>query len=402
MVIYNLDETPNIFITPNYYDNEFEYRMEQFNGEEDRKIIRNINLRSDKLIIYGSEMKESMLKRLSGSLVIRPKVGIIYVNCNGACYFRVAGKTYRPIHNVIFDWSSFGVIVPNSAVESLRKQVDELEKAAEKSNKEGELARIEVESTKASLKASNDEVNELKKVQDDLSLKVQKAYENVALIDFELELYKIELESCKKELDEVLNELCSCKEERAKTEVELQKTHDLLSSEISNSNKRNYDCEMKSKMLEDELSSIQHDFKSTKNQLELSYKNVKQLEEQLSTFKNKCGDMKEESEKVQEQLYMANKEVQNTMTLLKSSTKEVEELKDKIRCYEEEHQCMELQLHKMSNHINLINLEVKSSNDKLDQLLISTLWKKINHAHHKEFGISPPNLEIVTHEIQIQ
>ncbi|KAK9690011.1 hypothetical protein RND81_09G098700 [Saponaria officinalis] len=300
--------------------------LEEIKGEEDRKTIGYINLRSDKLMLYGSEVKESMLQRFYESLVLRPKVGIIYVNCNGACYVRVAGKTYRPIHNVIFDWSSFGVVVPNSLNESLKKQVEELEKAVEKSNKEGELARIEVECTKASLKASNDEVNELKKVQYELGLKVQKAYEKVALVDFELELYKIELESCKKELDDVLDDLCSCKDERAKMEVELYTMRNQFSSEIFNSNKRNDDLYMKSKLLENELSS-----------LELSNKNVKALEEKLSSFKNICKDMKEELEKVQDQHYMANKEVQNTRTLLESSRKEVNELKDRIRCHEEEH-----------------------------------------------------------------
>ncbi|KAK9690012.1 hypothetical protein RND81_09G098800 [Saponaria officinalis] len=415
MVIYNLEETPNVFITPNYYDNVFEYRMEEFKGEEDGKTIGYINLRSDKLMVYGSEVKESVLQRFYESLVLRPKVGIIYVNCNGACYVRVAGRTYRPIHNVIFDWSSFGVVVPNSLNESLKKQVEELEKAVKKSNKEGELARIEVECTKASLKASNDEVNELKKVQNELGLKVQKAYEKVALVDFELELYKIELESCKKELDDVLDDLCSCKDERAKMEVELHTIRDQLSSEILNSNKINDDLEMKSKFLENELTLVRYELHSTKDKLEFSDKNVKALKEQLSSFKNICKDMKEELEKVQDQHYMANKEVQNTKTLLESSRKEVDELKDRIRRHEEEHQCMELQIQKMINHTKLINLEMKSNNKKLDQLLISSLWKKLNHKvslpstncghivfqSSKEFDISPPNLEIIAHEIPI-
>ncbi|KAK9690003.1 hypothetical protein RND81_09G097900 [Saponaria officinalis] len=531
MVVYNLDETPDVFISPDYYDNKFVFEMAHIEKEETRKTIRSIDLRNDKLLIYGTEVKESMFKRLHESLLLRPQRGYVYVNCNGESYVLIGGKFYRPIHNVIFDWSSFGVIVPNSVNASLKKQVDELEKAVEKSNKEGEIA-------KASLIASNDEMNELKKVQNKLSLEVQKAYEKVALIDFEVELYKIELRACKKELDEVLDDLCSCKDKRAKMEVEMRMMRDQLSSEISTANKRNYDLEMQSKNLENEVSSIRSELHSTKEQLESSDKNmkvieeqlgvaqkelksvrselhtvrdqlldeisisnkrnydlemkskslenelssvlselqstkdqlessnnnvnelngqlcmankelssiqcelhttrdqhsseistsnkrnynlemksktlenqisllqselhsvrnqlefsdkvVKELEEQLSSLINKCEDMKGQLEKLQDQHCTASEEVQNTKTLLESSRKEIEELKDQIRCYEEEHQCMELQIQRMTNYIELINMEVKSSNQKLDKLLISSLWMKFNHTHHKVS--SPHNL----------
>ncbi|KAK9689993.1 hypothetical protein RND81_09G096900 [Saponaria officinalis] len=349
MVVYNLDETPDVFISPDYYDNKFVFEMARIDNNLD-ETIRSIDLRNDKL--------------LHESLLLRPQRGYVYVNCNGETYVLKSGKFYRPIHNVIFDWSSFGVIVPNSLNASLKKQVEELEKAVEKSNKEGEIA-------KASLIALNDEVNELKKVQNELGLEMQKAYEKVALIDFEVELYKIELKSCKRELDEVLDDLCSCKDERAKMEVEMRMLRDQLSSEISTANKRNYDLdmqskiwkmrnydlEMKSKSLENKLSSVLSELQSTKDQLESSNNKVNELEEQLLSFKNKCEDMKDKLEKV-------------------------EELKDQIRFYEEEHQCMELLIQKMNNHIELINMEVKSSNQKLDQLLISSLWKKFNHTHH--------------------
>ncbi|KAK9689994.1 hypothetical protein RND81_09G097000 [Saponaria officinalis] len=307
MVVYNLDETPDVFITPIYMNNEFVYEMAFVEGEENIKRIRSTDLRTDKLMIYGSEVKQSMLKRLYESLIIKPKT-VIFVNCNCACYVVVVGKVYKPIYNVIFDWYSFGVIVPNSVNDLLTKQVEKLEKAVENSKQQSELAKIEVESTKASHKASNDEVNELKKVQNELGLKVQKAYEKVALTDFEVELYKIELESCKKELDDVLDDLCCCKDEKATKEVEmntvrdrlldelcnskeekinmekeLQNKHDQISSINSSLHTKNRELEMKLKSLEDKHSLIQFELHSTKDQQETLSKNLKELEETLSS-----------------------------------------------------------------------------------------------------------------------
>ncbi|KAK9689992.1 hypothetical protein RND81_09G096800 [Saponaria officinalis] len=469
MVVYNLDETPDVFITPYYYEDEFVFEMALIEKEEASKPIRSIDLRKDKLLIHGTEIRESMVRRLRESLLLRPKHNYIYVNCNGETYVLIGEKLYRPIDNVIFDWSSFGVIVPNSVNASLQKQVEELEKAVEKLNKEGEIA-------KASLIASNDEVNELKKVQNEMGLEVQKAYEKVALINFKGERAKMEMHTMRDQLlseistankrnydlevklKKLKNEMLSVRSELHSTKEQLKSTEenanvffehfcvahkelssirsefhamcDRLSSEISTSDKRNYDLEMKSKSLENELSLLrselfstkdrsgknvkelegqlcvankelssiqselhttrdrllseitisnkrnydlemkserlanqlfllQSELHSVKNRLEFSDKTGKELEEQLSSFKNTCEDMKDELEKIQIQYYMASKEVQNTKIILEFSTKEVEELKDQIKCYEEEHQCMELQIQKITNnHIKLINSEV--------------------------------------------
>ncbi|KAK9689995.1 hypothetical protein RND81_09G097100 [Saponaria officinalis] len=355
MVVYNLDETPDVFIAPYYYNDEFVYNRTVIKEEENRKQIHSINLRSDKLVIYGSEVKESMFKTLYESLIIRLKNGWIFVNCNGACYVCVGGKTYRPIHNIIFDWSSFGVIVPTSMNDMLKKQVEELEKAVENSKQQIELAKIEVESTKASLKASNDEIKELKKVQNELGLKVQKANEKVALTDFEVELYKIELESCRKELDEILDDLCYCKDEKAKMEVELNKMRDQFLSEISNSNKRNGDLEMKSKLLENELSSVRSELHSSKEQLECSNKNAKELEDQLCMVNKDLSSVQSELHIMQDRL----------LSEISTSNNRNHYLEMKSKTLENQLSLMQSELYSMQNQLKFSDKNVKELEEQL-------------------------------------
>ncbi|KAL2937681.1 Microtubule-associated protein 1A [Bienertia sinuspersici] len=148
-----------------------------------RRVIRNIDLRNDKLKVYGTEIKEPMLRRLYESLTlgVGPKMGHIYVNCNGACYFFVTGKGIcRPIYNSIFDWSAFEVIVPNSLTDSLRKKLEEKETEFEQSSAQCsskgdclEVANKNIEDLEHQLacckKENKDMIIELRKLQDELS-----------------------------------------------------------------------------------------------------------------------------------------------------------------------------------------------------------------------------------------
>ncbi|XP_056699108.1 uncharacterized protein [Spinacia oleracea] len=392
MATYNLEESPDVFITPHFYDNEFQYRMVSISGEDDRKVIRSIDLRSDKLIIYGTEIKQSLFKRLYDSLIIRPKAGILYVNCEGACYFLISGKgCHRPNQNLIFDWSPFGVTIPNSVNDSLKKQLQEKDKVISVLNHQYSLIEVEMLSTKDDLKGSMEQVEKLKeqvssckKVQNEMGVKIHEAYERVALVDFELELYKIELNSYKKGEEELLDQICSCKEGCRKLELELEKRHAQLSSaytelqctkvdletsaksikelgfQLSSCMKESQDMETKLKRVEEEHSLISLELRSTKNELELSNKNVKYLEEIIATYKKESKNMEVELQNIQN------------------------EIKDECYSHMIEQQFVEGELQKVINHLSIISYEVMSTNQKLDDLLISKLLGKVNGYDHSE------------------
>ena len=84
MATYKLEETPTVFISP-HPDDKFTYTMAQFNNELHLlSILRLANLKEDKLIVYGTEIKELILQKLYESLRLGPRLGKIYVNCDGA------------------------------------------------------------------------------------------------------------------------------------------------------------------------------------------------------------------------------------------------------------------------------------------------------------------------------
>ncbi|CAO2814696.1 unnamed protein product, partial [Amaranthus hypochondriacus] len=254
MATYNLDESQDIFIFPEFYGDEFKYRMVRITNEEgDRTKIRSINLKNDKLIIYGTEIQKSLLKRLSESLDFKGKNGFICVNCDGACYLVASGKNYRPIQNVIFDWSPFGVTVPNSVHESIKIRLDEQGKIIDQLNNQ-------ISSNEANLKGFMEEIEDLKVQVSTYKKNMEKAYERLALVDFELQLYKVELESSKKIEEDLLDELCDCREEKKNMEVD--------------SRKIKYRCSM----VNDEL-------RSTKIELESSIMRIKELECEVSSCK---------------------------------------------------------------------------------------------------------------------
>ncbi|CAO2813178.1 unnamed protein product [Amaranthus hypochondriacus] len=338
MVVYNLEETPEIFIVPHYYDNKFVYRMEHIIGEGNRNEIRSIDLKSDKLMVYGTEIKESSLQRLHDSLIIRQKAGIIHVNCDGACYFLIAGKSSccRSIHNVIFDWSSFGVIIPNSLNDSLKKELGQKEKEIDHLNHQ-------VSCNERNLKASKKEVEELKeqvstliKEKRDMEVKMHKASERLALVDFELELHKIELKSSQKIEEDLLDELCSCNEKCRDTEIELQK-------------------------LQTQLSCVKSELQYTKIELENSTTRIQELEVELSKCRKISQEHESESRRVQQQY----------------SSIIIE-----LKAVKSQQQYTEAELRNMYNHMCSLNDELMFTNQKLDQLLMSNLWFKVDNCHN--------------------
>ncbi|KAK9689998.1 hypothetical protein RND81_09G097400 [Saponaria officinalis] len=371
MVVYNLDETPNIFISAQFYDNKFIYRMTQVVGDN-REVVRTIDLRNDKLRIYCNEINESMFQRLYDSLTFRNK----------------AGRSYSSlIHNVIFDWSPFGVTVPNSVNDLLRKALEhnnvkmnalnqelassnaalkglqdellsfknetrKMEFELQKVNDELSCVSSELHSTKDKLECSNNNVTELKarlldvedikdklkdsnnelnerilaceRIKMDMEVKLQKACEKITSSDFEIRHYKVELKSCK-------------------DKNELQKKQDQISTVNYSLKTKNQELEMKLKSLEDEHCLVQSELHSTKDQREVLSKNVKELEERLLSSESQSREMEEELEKVQDQLRKAIEEVQCNVNLLEILRKEVEELNDQIKLHEKE-KCF---MHKM-------------------------------------------------------
>ena len=57
MAIHNLEENPDLFIVPTYYDNKFLYKVYHVSGEKDPEHLHTIDLRVDRLTIYGTEVK---------------------------------------------------------------------------------------------------------------------------------------------------------------------------------------------------------------------------------------------------------------------------------------------------------------------------------------------------------
>lgn len=254
MVIFSLEEDPNIYISPTHYGNRFIYRMSNFVKESfTRRVIRNIDLRIDRLMIHGTEIKEPMLRRLyeSLSLGVGTKMGYIYVNCNGACYFFVIGKGIcRPIYNVIFDWSAFGVIVPNSLSDTLRKQLEQKENEVQQSNLQVSDEALPV---KDSLEVANKNMKELeyqlmscRKENEDMITELRKLQDELSSTKDELKSTKMMLlESCEKKANEARD--CQSlrlgkREDHEPTKQELlQKVSEQLqsvSSKVNSTNKK--------------------------------------------------------------------------------------------------------------------------------------------------------------------
>ncbi|KAL2937687.1 Liprin-alpha-1, partial [Bienertia sinuspersici] len=245
---YKLEKTPNTFISAFYPDNRFVYRVVHIINEANHIVISDIDLRKDNLSINGTEIKEPVLQKLYGSLRLRPSLGRVYVNCNGACYIVVVGKEiYHLIDNVFFDWSCFGVVVPNSV-----KDKDEEFESSDNEVKE-RVTKLE------ELLSLSEKENE------DTKIKLQIMQDQLSSVETTLQSTKVELDSSSEFTKELKCQLASCMKYNEDSVIELHK----VQNELSNDN-----LELQTK-------------------LESSYEKLKQHEEQLST----CNKLKKEKQK---------------------------------------------------------------------------------------------------------
>lgn len=303
MSTYKLEETPDTYISPciDPYDS-FVYRMVHFDGESNWRVIGNIDLRKDELIVHGTRINESLLQKLHSSLVLRPRTGKVYVNANGACYIVVTNKgIFRPINNIIFDWSLFGVIVPNSVNHSLRKQVQQ---------KVQELAAMNtllISSAKGDASALKKEMEEFKQLlltyqkdQEDMKMESREVRCKISSKEFELEDTKIEFESFKEEVKNLREQLYSSKNESEDMKTKVQN-------------------------MQDQLCSVEAELRSTKIELQSSKKSIKESEscndkiKQLEEENLRCRKESEAKEaellNVEDQLSLRINEFQQSINI---------------------------------------------------------------------------------------
>ena len=400
MAIYNLEESPDLYIVPRYYHNRFLYQMVVVTGEMNRRVIRTIDLRSDKLLVYGTEIKLSVLERLHQSLVLRPKQGVVYVNCNGACYFLVPAKgCCRPIHNTIFDWSQFGVVVPNSLNDSLRRQLEEMEQLLSSAKAEAVIAKASLEASMKDMEELKEQLSTYEKEKQDREAKLEEVCGQCVLLDFALQTCKSELESSKKEVEELRDQLSRCKKESQSKETELKKVRDKLSSMTSDSKlksmttqpelsttqpelskkrvmelekqvsitreeSRNREVELQ--RVRDQLSSAYSELESTKKQLGLSTMSLKELETQLSSCRKENEEIKMVFQKLQVELSSVHFELGSTKAQLESSKKTTEELQEQLFASERENQYMKAELHKLQDQLSAARDELESTKAQLE------------------------------------
>ncbi|KAL2937361.1 Plectin [Bienertia sinuspersici] len=331
MTTYKLEETPNLFIAP-MIDNRFVYRMMLFNDESNFNFIRDIDLREDKLSIYGTEIKESMLQKLYDSLRLRPaRTGRVYVNCNGACYISllINKAIYRMIDNVIFDWSPFGVIVPNTINDVLRNKLHQKEQEVEELRKQ---------------------LSNSQKDKEDIKMELQDVHHQLSVKEFELDTKKVEFQLSKEELKELQDQVSTSKKDNQNMEKELQLLHDQLSS-------TSHELKSTQTILQNKqhlLSSVEDELKSTKNELDSSIKKQRDAESQLSSCMNKNQELETELQKVQNELGNGNVELQLSKSELESSHKRILELEEQFASCEKERQVKEAELLKVKDQLSLI------------------------------------------------
>uniref|UniRef100_A0A803N061 Uncharacterized protein n=1 Tax=Chenopodium quinoa TaxID=63459 RepID=A0A803N061_CHEQI len=285
MSTYRLDETPEIFLSGVVKEGSYIFRL---NIIEPHTHLCDIDLWKDRLIVYGTEIDDSNREKLHQSLILRQDVGKLCVNCNGACYIFLIDKFvyYRPIQNVIFDWSLFGVKVPNSVQQQKETELEKISsllcsaKDEAKANKDGwEAAKIEIEKLKKDLskcgKQKKDEKIEQEEVKNQLLSskkdnkclglelqimvqrqvsstvfellktskimdrvaaleergEVRKVEDRVSLIEKELDSTRTDQESTKKSVEELDSLISSCKKENEVIFAKLEKMKNQSSSE---------------------------------------------------------------------------------------------------------------------------------------------------------------------------
>ncbi|KAK9690001.1 hypothetical protein RND81_09G097700 [Saponaria officinalis] len=269
----------------------------------------------------------------------------MWVNCDGACYFIGQGNYFRLIHDVIFDWSPFGVRVPNSVNDLLRKDLEQI-------NVKMNALNQELASSNAVLKGFQDEPFISKDENRKMKLELQKVNAELSCVNSELRSTKDRLESSNNNVKELearlldiggikdrlkdsnneLNErILACERIKLDMEVKLQKACEKITS--SDFEIRHYEVELKSckdkvhQLLEKKKIGERVTKKARSafyDQREVLNKNVKELEERLLSSESRSREMEEESEKVQDQLRKANEELQCNVTLSEILRKEVE------------------------------------------------------------------------------
>lgn len=157
MATYKLDATPTLHVG-----------CPAGNNPDDLLVIRDVNddeptvkevgwldprKDNDVLVVYGTEIKGDLLRKLGNCTRLRNRKGSLLVNCNGTCYLGAGGQWHRSIDSKIFDWSLFKVMVPNSTNDLLRSQLKQKEKVIEELNQQlldlkGQLAQKETLSGK--------------------------------------------------------------------------------------------------------------------------------------------------------------------------------------------------------------------------------------------------------------
>uniref|UniRef100_A0A803M622 Uncharacterized protein n=1 Tax=Chenopodium quinoa TaxID=63459 RepID=A0A803M622_CHEQI len=320
MTTYKLDETPDTYISALVDQGSCVYRMLSIKGESSYTYIRDIDLKKDKLIVYGTEIKESMWEKLHNSLLLRAKSGKVYVDCNGACYIVVyqtiqsnivTNNLYRPIDNVIFDWSQFGVIVPNSVNDSLRKQLQP---------KDQELMTMS-----SLLSSAKGEASACRKQQQDTEMELQKVSNQLGVKEFELNATKTKLELSKEEVKE-------------------------LQDQVSNSNKKDY------RNLEMELQKVQHQLSSTMSELETTKIVWEFSKEQLISSKKENEEIKVKIQSMQDQVYKAVADLQSERLKFESQ----------ILSCQKENEDVITELQKVQNELSFGNLELQLTKNRLE------------------------------------
>uniref|UniRef100_A0A803N059 Uncharacterized protein n=1 Tax=Chenopodium quinoa TaxID=63459 RepID=A0A803N059_CHEQI len=136
--------------------------------------------------------------------------------------------------------------------------------------------------------------------------------------------------------------------------------------------------------LRKKLELKENEIKQSKASLEVANNNMKELEYQLSLCRKENEDMKTKIKLFQGELSSTKDE--STKMALGSLEKEANEVKDyrslqasKKEHDHHQHNKVEI-LEKVSQHLHSVSSKVKSTNQKLEQALVSKLWNTI----HKE------------------
>lgn len=103
---------------------------------------------------------------------------------------------YKPLQSVIFDWSRFGVIVPNSVNDLLRKQVH--------------LKDLDVLTAKKEIEELKEQLSSTRKDGEDQKMELEKVRKLLSLKEFELETKNVEFELCKEEVKKLSLDLSTC------------------------------------------------------------------------------------------------------------------------------------------------------------------------------------------------